>query len=383
LQFCPFLPILTLEGRVPVGDARQVGVVDTKASLAMRRKYTIPEAKKPAIRDRETGLFRKKFSWRRVTLFPWLVILSFACIGNTADAQKIFSVGSLNTADQFITAFQGFRTRMAELGYREKHNIRYQYYNARGNPELLATLAQKLAQDKVDLIVTSSTSATVAAAKATGRIPVLFLSAGNPEMLVKSYAGSGSNLAGISSASLELVGKRFELLKELAPMTKNVAVPHYPAGINYKSNISETRQAATRFGLKLVEINFTSVEDIEKSVGRINRAVADAIFAPPDSLMTEGTDFVVKQSIKEKMPLITSLLGNVQRGCLATYAANYHELGKQAAALADKILKGVTPGSLPIEMPDKVNLVINLKTAKAIDLKIPKELLLRADQVFD
>jgi len=162
-----------------------------------------------------------------------------------------------------------------------------------------------------------------------------------------------------------------------------VAVPHYPAGINYKSNISETRQAATRFGFKLAEINFTSVEDIEKGVGKINRALADAIFAPPDSLITEGTDFVIKQSIKEKMPLITSLLGNVQRGCLATYAANYHALGKQGAALADKILKGVNPGSLPIEMPDKVNLVINLKTAKAIDLKITKELLLRADQVFD
>ena len=351
----------------------------------MRRTHTIPGAKKPAIRDRETGLFRKKFSWRRVTHFPLLAIFSLACFGNTADAQKVYSVGSLNTADQFITAFEGFRTRMAELGYREKHNIRYQYYNARGNPELLATLAQKLAQDKVDLIVTSSTSATVAAAKATekSRIPVLFLSAGNPEMLVKSYAGSGNNLAGISSASLELVGKRFELLKELAPMTKKVAVPHDPAGINYKSNISETRQAAKRFGLKLAELNFTSVVDIEKGVGKINRAVADAIFAPPDSLMTEGTDFIVKQSIKEKMPLITSLLGNVQRGCLATYAANYHALGKQGATLADKILKGVNPGSLPIEMPDKVNLVINLKTAKAIDLKITKELLLRADQVFD
>jgi putative ABC transport system substrate-binding protein len=322
---------------------------------------------------------------RRQIIRILILTLSGAGLVGTAAAQKVYSVGSLNTADQFITAFEGFRGRMAELGYRESHNIRYQYYNSRGDTELLTTLAQKLAQDKVDLIVTSSTSATVAAAKATAksRIPVLFVSAGNAEMLVKSYAGSGSNLAGISSASMELVEKRFELLKELAPAAKRVAVPQDPRGINYKANISETRAAAVRLGLKLTEINVTSVEDIERLAPGINRSMADAIFTPPESLLTEGIDLIVKQAIKEKLPLITSLLVNVQRGCLATYAANYRSLGKQGAALADKILRGVHPGGLPIEMPDKVNLVMNLKTAKAIDLKIPKELLLRADQVFE
>jgi putative ABC transport system substrate-binding protein len=342
-------------------------------------------AKKSALRNREASSFCEKFSSRRVTLIPLLVTFALACFGKTADAQKVYSVGSLNTADQFISAFEGFRDRMAELGYREKHNVRYQYYNARGNSELLATLSQKMVQDRVDLIVTSSTSATVAAARASekNRIPVLFLSAGNPEMLVKSYAGSGSNLAGISSASTELVQKRFELLKELAPATRRLTVLHYPGGVNYKANIAETREAAARLRLKLSEINVMSVGEIEKAMHGINRSATDAIFMPPESLLTEGIDNIVKQAIKEKMPLITSLLGNVKRGCLATYAANYRALGKQAGSLADKILKGTNPGSLPIEMPDRVNLVINLNTAKAIDLNIPKELLLRADEVFE
>jgi putative ABC transport system substrate-binding protein len=308
-----------------------------------------------------------------------------ACLFSSAGAQKIYSIGSLNTAEQFISAFHGFRVRMGELGYRENHNVRYEFYNSRGRTELLASLAEKLVQDKVDLIVTSSTSATAVAAKATEktRTPVLFLSAGNPEKLVRTYAGSGNNLAGISSASLELLEKRFELLKELAPGAKKVAVVHYPPGINYRSNVSETRDAAARLNLKLGEFNVTTVEEIEKSARAINRADFDAIFAPPESFITEKIDIIVKQAIKEKMPLITSLLVNVERGCLATYAANYHALGKQAAALADRILKGANPGTLPIEMPDKVNLVLNLKTAKAIDLKISKELLLRADQVFE
>ena len=340
--------------------------------------------KKPAVQEWESRPIRK-FSGGQRTLIPVLVFLFFACLVGTAGAQRIYSIGSLNTADQFITAYEGFRARMEELGYRENKDIRYHYYNSRSDAHLLARLADKLVQDKVDLIVTSSTTATVAAAKATGksRIPVLFLSAGNPQKLVTSYAGSGNNLAGISSASMELVEKRFELLKELAPATKRVAMPVDPHGINYKSNLSESRRAAARLGLKLTEINFNNVEEIEKDVGRINWAVADAIFQPPDSLITEAMDFFVKQAIKEKMPLVTSLLVNVRRGCLATYAANYRSLGRQGAMLADKILKGVNPGSLPIEMPDKLNLVLNLKTAKAINLEIPKELLIRADEVFE
>jgi putative ABC transport system substrate-binding protein len=314
-----------------------------------------------------------------------LTTLFLVCLTASAGAQKVYSIGSLNTSEQFISSFQGFRARMTELGYREHHNVRYQFYNSRGKPELLATLAEKLVQDKVDLIVTSSTSATAVAAKATEktRIPVLFLSAGNPEKLVRNYAGSGNNLAGISSASLELLEKRFELLRELAPATKRVAVLHYPPGINYRSNVSESRDAATRLNFKLGEFNVASVEEVEKSLPAIIRADFDAIFAPPESFITEKIDIIVKQAIKEKMPLITSLLVNVERGCLGTYAANYYALGKQGAALAERILKGANPGNLPIEMPDKVNLVLNLKTAKAIDLKISKELLLRADQVFE
>jgi putative ABC transport system substrate-binding protein len=191
------------------------------------------------------------------------------------------------------------------------------------------------------------------------------------------------NLAGISSASIELVEKRFQLVKELAPGTKKIAVFQNPRGVNYQASSSEMREGAARLRFKLWEINVASLEDFEKAAPAVNRSVADAIFTAPDSLITQGIDIAVKQAIKEKMPLITSLLVNVQRGALATYAPDYQALGKQGAALADKIFKGVNPGILPIEMPDKVKLVINLRTAKAIDLKIAKELLIRADQIFE
>jgi ABC-type uncharacterized transport system substrate-binding protein len=199
----------------------------------------------------------------------------------------------------------------------------------------------------------------------------------------KSFSGSGNNLAGISSASLELTGKRFELLKELAPRTKKIAIPLDPNGVNYKAIVAEVQATAPKFGLGYSEIHVRRVEEMGIVAQSITRKKYDAIYHPPDSLVTEAVEQVVDQAIKEKLPLMTSLLVNVKRGCLATYAADYPALGKQAAALVDKIFKGSKPSELPIELPYKLNLVLNLQTAKAIDLKIAKEILLRADQVFE
>lgn len=314
-----------------------------------------------------------------------LFALLLSVTTKTAHAEKIYSIGSLNTADQFITAFEGFRARMAELGYRDGKDVRYQYYNSRGNAESLRTIARKLVQDKVDMIVTSSTTGTVVAAKATEgtQIPVVFLSSGNPQVLVKSFASSGNNLAGISSASLELMGRRLELLKELAPRSKRIALPLDTKNVNYKANLSETREAAGKLNLIVTELPVASVEDLVKTSGAINRKSYDAIFSSADSVITEGIDSLVSQAAKEKLPLITSLLVNVQRGCLATYAADYNALGKQGAVLAHKIFKGAKPADLPIELPHKINLALNLTAANAIGLNIPKEIILRADVVFE
>ena len=331
--------------------------------------------------------FRHFVTWDQAGRSALLLTMIVTCVAlaGKANAQKVYSIGSLNTADQFINSFEGFKSRMAELGYLEGKNVRYQYYNSRGNDELLRTVAQKLVQDRVDLIVTSSTTATVAAAKASEetRIPVLFLSAGNPQKLVKSFSSSGSHLAGISSATLELTGKRLQLLKELSPQVKKIVLPSVPEGINYQSNLAETKEAAARIGVTVWELTFHNLIQYEKAVVAITRKTADAIFSPPDSLVTEGIDYLVKRANKEKLPLMTSLLVNVRRGALATYAADYAALGRQGAVLGDKILKGTKPADLPIELPNKYRLVINMKTAQTIDLKIPRELLLRADEIIE
>ena len=317
--------------------------------------------------------------------FLSVAIILLACSAQDAKAQKILTIGSLNTAEQFIDAFEGFKSRMVELGYKEGHNVRYAHHNSKGNADVLRSMAQKLVDDKVDMIITTSTTGTVVAAKATARtrIPVVFLSAGNPQKLVKNYGTSGSNLAGISSASLELTAKRFELLKELYPRAKRIAMPVDPKGVNYQSIVAEIQESTPRLGYAVSEVHVLSVADVAKVAPSITRKNYDGIFMPADSLVSEGIKAWVRQSIKEKLPLVTSLLVNVKRGCLLTYASDYTALGKQGAVLADKILKGAKPADLPIELPDKILLALNLKTAKAIGLKIPKEILLRTDETFE
>ncbi|HEV8341555.1 MAG TPA: ABC transporter substrate-binding protein [Candidatus Binatia bacterium] len=295
-------------------------------------------------------------------------------------AQKVYRIGGLVASDQFVASIEGFKKRMAEIGYIEGKNVKYDFYNAKGDENTLKKLAQQLVQDKPDLIVTSSTTATAPVAKASAgtNIPVFFLSAGNPLRFVKSYASSGNNLTGISTSSIDLTEKRLELLKELVPGIKRVIALHNPEGENYEGHLRSTREGAKKFGLELTEVNMAS-----EKLPLINKKLGDALFGAPDARVQATIKEIVQQAIRERLPHIAASVGDVQGGALATYAADYFALGQQGAVLVDKILKGARPTDLPIEQPSKLNLVINLATAKAIGLKIPKEILRRADEVIE
>ena len=302
-----------------------------------------------------------------------------------ASAQKIYHIGALVAEDQFVPAFNGFKKKMAELGYTEGKDINYDFYNAKGDRDSVQKLAEKLVHAKPDLVVTSSTTATAPIAKLTAgsNLPVVFLSAGNPLGLVKSYASSGNNLTGISAASLDLTAKRLELLKELAPWVKRVVSLNYPPGVNYRDNLAAVREAAKKIGLVIKEVNASSREELERVIRTITRKEADAVLLQPDAFFAKNVEVVVQQSIKEKLPVIPALINNVKRGALATYSPDYSALGEQGAMLVNRILRGAKPADLPIEQPLKLVLAINLKTAKAIGLKVSKELLIRADEVIE
>ncbi len=316
-----------------------------------------------------------------VTLASLLV-----CFTSLVEAQKVYRIGSLVATDQFIPAWEGFKKKMAELGYMEGKNITYEFHNANGERNALKTLAEKLVKDKHDVIVTSSTTATAPVAKASAgtNIPVVFLSAGNPLEFIKSYASSGNNITGISSSSLDLIDKRMELLKELVPGVKRVIALQVPSGTNYKETRHLTLEAARKVGLVLVEVQASGHEEIKsKTSSFVARKLGDAVFLPPDTAVMAAIEEIAQQAIKERLAVVGPNIENVKKGALAAYSSDFFALGQQGAVLVDKVLKGTRPTDLPIEQPFKLKLVINLKTAKAIGLKIPKEILLRADEVIE
>jgi putative ABC transport system substrate-binding protein len=327
----------------------------------------------------------KVFGLKRIALAGTLATL--LCFSASAEAQKVYRVSGLIAEDQFASAFEGFKYKMSEIGYREDKNIRYEFHNAKGDIDSLHKLAQKIVREKPDLIVTSSTTATVPVAKLTEgtNLPVVFLSAGNPLKFVKSYASSGNNLAGITSSILDLTEKRLELFKELAPLVRRLIFINNPGAANYEDYISSTRSAAKRIGFTLaeVEIQAANAEGVGKQLFLIAPRLGDGLLIPPDALFVGATEHIARYAIKERLPVVGPNVQTVRRGFLAAYSSDYFALGQQGAGLVDKILRGAKPADLPIEQPSKLQLVVNLKTAKAIGLKVPREILLRADEVIE
>jgi putative ABC transport system substrate-binding protein len=234
--------------------------------------------------------------------------------------------------------------------------------------------------------VTSSTTATLPIAKLTegSNLPVVFLSSANPLTLVKSYASSGNNLTGISDSTLDIIGKQMELLKELLPRAKRVMSVVVSGETNYKQVRHLTHEAAKKLGLVVVDVVVDKPEEIKAKLAiLIERKAGDAIFASLNLSMLAMRDEIIQQGVLGGIPIIATGIETVRKGALAAYTSDFFALGAQGALLVDKILKGARPSDLPIEQPSKLKLIINLKAAKTVGLKIPKEVLLRANDLIE
>jgi putative tryptophan/tyrosine transport system substrate-binding protein len=285
-------------------------------------------------------------------------LLFFSRVGGGAESLSHRGIGGGRSVPAFL---RGIQKEDVRVGLCRGEEYKYYLHNAKGEQEALKKLAAQLLKDNHDVIVTSSTTATAPMAKATAgtKIPVVFLSAGNPLSFVKSYSSSGNNLTGISSSSLDLVEKRLELLKEMVPTLKRVIFI-----INPKGRITKRISAWHEKQQK-------------------DWASGEAILLSPDVPFVAVTEDLAQQAIKERLPVVGPNVQTVKRGQLAGYSSDYYSLGQQGAMLVEKILKGARPTDLPIEQPSRLSLVINLKTAKALGLRIPKEILLRADEVIE
>ena len=297
---------------------------------------------------------------------------------------KVYRIGILEAipAAQNAANLDALRKGLRDLGYVEGRNLIIEYRSADGRAERFPDLASELVRLKVDLIVTKGTPAARAAKNATGTIPVVMATMGDPRAIVASFAHPGGNITGVTTFSTELTAKRIELLKELVPNLSRVALLHNMGNPAVPPEWEETRTAARSLGLQAELLDVRSQGDLGRAFELAVRQHVDALLIGADGLTQMHQQTIVDLVARNRLPAAYPAREFVEAGGLIAYAVNYPDLYFRFASFVDKIFKGAKPGDLPVEQPTKFELVINLKTAKALGLTIPQSLLLRADEVI-
>ena len=297
---------------------------------------------------------------------------------------KVYRIGILETipAAQNTAKFDALRKGLRDLGYVEGRNLVIEYRSADGRAERFPALASELVRLKVDLIVTRGTPAAKAAKSATGTIPVVMAAMGEPLAVVATLAHPGGNITGLTTFSIELTGKRVEVIKELVPSLSRVALFQNMSNPVAPPEWEETKKAAHSLGLQAELLDVRSQGDLGRAFELAVRQHVEALVIGIDGLTQMHQQTIVDLAASNRLPAIYPDRAFVDGGGLIAYAVNYPDLYFRAAGLIDKIFKGAKPAELPVQQPTKFEVVINLKTAKALGIAIPQSLLLRADEVI-
>jgi putative ABC transport system substrate-binding protein len=292
-----------------------------------------------------------------------------------------FLSGSLSGG---ATRIEAFRQGLRELGYVEGKNIIIEWRYSEGKPDRERAFAAELVRLKVDVIVTGGSTSTRAAKEATATIPIVMSQDPDPigNGFVASLARPGGNITGLSNFGPELSGKRLELLKEVVPRLRRVAVFGTSTFPGNAQIIREVELAAGALKVQLQYIDVLDPKDFETAFRAAVKGRAQAVLVLAGGVFTSQRTQLVALAVKSRLPAIYYAAEFVEDGGLMTYGANRSDLARRAATYVDKILKGRTPADLPVEQPMKFEFIINLKAAKAIGLTIPPNVLVRADRVI-
>jgi putative tryptophan/tyrosine transport system substrate-binding protein len=277
-----------------------------------------------------------------------------------------------------------FRQGLRELGYVEGKNLIIEYRYGEDKLERLPVLAEELVRLKVDVLVTSATTATLAAKDVTRTIPIVFLGVSDPVAfgLVDSLARPGGNMTGFTNISAVLAGKRLELLKETIPKLSRVAVLWSPKSPGNAQQWKESQLPARELGLQLHSLEVSTNDKYEAAFKEATKARSGALVVTQSPLATSNRKQIADLAIKNRLPAIYGRGDYVESGGLMCYGPDQAEPFKRAAVFVDKILKGTKPADIPVEQPTKFEFIVNLKTAKQIGLTIPPNVLARADKVI-
>jgi putative ABC transport system substrate-binding protein len=302
-------------------------------------------------------------------------------------AGKVWRIGMLETTSIALNAanVNAFRQALRQLGYIEGTNLAIEYRSGEGRIDRFPQFAAEMVRLKVDLIVTRGTPAARAAKNATATIPIVMAAIGEPVEtgMVVSLAHPGGNVTGLSAFVTELTAKRIEIMREIAPRISRIALLDNMSNGSVPAQWEELKTAALALGIQPQLLDVRKPDDIEPAFAAAVAQQADALAVGNDSVVIANRVRVAALAERHRLPAIYATREFVDVGGLLSYASHYPDLYRRAASYADKIFKGAKPADLPVEQPSKFELVINLKTAKALGITIPPTLLARADEVIE
>ncbi len=327
--------------------------------------------------------------------FTLLLTMLFALAGCGSDDddkndKKVFRVGLLSGSDTFNTTMDGFKAQMAEYGYVEGENITYDFQAAAGDAARMAEISEKFVEDKVDLIFLTSNNAALAARTATEgtKVPVVFTFVIAPTKtgVVESISQPGGNLTGVLNPLDVFIGKRVEFLMKMDPAAQRLWVPYNPAYPTVTAVLEELRAVMSVLDIELVETEVATPDDVPVALAAFDDAgdpTFDAIIIFPDLTVQEPVAWnaILDYANEHSLPILANTPPQVEAGALFGYFSDNVLTGKQAARLADQILKGTAAGELPVETAEQF-LTVNLKVANTLDLELTDDVLRQATTVI-
>ena len=324
---------------------------------------------------------------RRSFLTGIAALLAVPLAAEAQPAGRVYRIGVLVLAPLSARPqqWEAFRQGLREHGYVQGQNVLVEYRSADGKPERLAELAAELIQANMDVIVGSGTPPVQALQKATRTTPIVMANVGDPvgAGIVASLARPGGNVTGLSLLATELSAKRLEILKASLPGLTRVAVLWNPANASVHLKVKETVSAARLLGLQRQSLEARVPGDLETQIKAAARARADALVTADDQFLSSQRVQVIGLAMQHRLPVVSEFREFVEAGALCSYGPSLTDLARRTATYVDRILKGAKPANLPVEEPTKFELLINLKTARALGLTIPQSVIVRADEIID
>ena len=315
-----------------------------------------------------------------------LCALYFARCGFAVDASesKVYRIGVIHQGGPYRAVAEGFRSGLRELGLADGKKISLQISETKNDPKIIDEAAKAFERDKVNLIYAITTAVAEPVKNATSTTPIVFAVGSDPVTsgLVQSFAKPGGRLTGVQYSVTDLTAKRLEILKEVLPKLNRVLLLYNPNNRSSREAAELARKAAKQFRIELIDRQAASVDELRQQLETVKAKEADAFFYISDGMVNSNAHLIIEMARRKNLPTMFSEQSVVAMGGLASYGQNFQEVGRLSAAYVQKIISGAQPRDLRIEIVDKLELVINLKTAKEIGLTIPPNVLARADKVI-